>query len=73
MKISYIGTYPPRECGIATFTMDLYNSMVNNNEPGEDSSEGFIVAMNDHGLTYDYPEEVKVSGCFISDLRKNSS
>jgi glycosyltransferase involved in cell wall biosynthesis len=57
MKISYIGTYPPRECGIATFTMDLYNSMVN--KPGEESSEGFIVAMNDHGLTYDYPEEVK--------------
>jgi len=58
MKISYIGTYPPRECGIATFTMDLYNSMVKA-KPGEGSSEGFIVAMNDHGLTYDYPEEVK--------------
>jgi glycosyltransferase involved in cell wall biosynthesis len=59
MKIAYIGTYPPRECGIGTFTMNLYKSMVTNNETIKDPIEGFIVAINDHEQTYNYPEEVK--------------
>ncbi len=61
MKLAYIGTYPPRECGIGTFTKNLYNSMVMNNGTTGDSVDGFIVAMNDHELTYDYPEEVKLT------------
>ena len=61
MKLAFIGTYPPRECGIGTFTRNLYNSMVMNNETTRDSREGFIIAMNDHELTYDYPEEVKLT------------
>jgi glycosyltransferase involved in cell wall biosynthesis len=59
MKLAYIGTYPPRQCGIGTFTMNLYKSMVENNEIIRDSIEGFIVAMNDHDQIYNYPEEVK--------------
>ncbi|MDP8227285.1 MAG: glycosyl transferase, partial [Candidatus Celaenobacter polaris] len=61
IKIAHIGTYPPRECGIATFTMNLLNSMVKNNESEKVSIEGFVVAMNDHEQTYDYPEEVKLT------------
>jgi len=68
MIIVYIGTYPPRECGIGTFTMNLYKSMVTNSALSADSSlskedtiEGFIVAMNDHDQTYNYPEEVKLT------------
>jgi glycosyltransferase involved in cell wall biosynthesis len=61
MRLAYIGTYPPRECGIGTFTMNLYNSMVKNNITTKDPVEGFIVAINDHSQTYDYPEEVKLT------------
>lgn len=28
MKIAIIGTYPPRQCGVATFTQDLYHALL---------------------------------------------
>ncbi len=56
MKVAYIGTYPPRECGIGTFTQNLADAMLNNNK---DIEEIVVVAMNDHNESYDYPPEVK--------------
>ncbi len=61
MKITYIATYPPRECGIGTFTSNLFKSMLRQNQPDEQTNEGFVVALNDNELTYKYPEEVKVT------------
>ncbi len=61
MKITYIATYPPRECGIGTFTNNLFKSMLRQNQPHEQTNEGFVVALNDNELTYKYPEEVKVT------------
>jgi len=61
MKFAYIGTYPPRECGIGTFTRNLFNYMVKNNEIETSLNEGFVVAMNDYEQSYNYPEEVKLT------------
>ena len=57
MKLAFIGTYPPRECGIGIFTNNLFNSILSNSENRE--YEGFVVALSDNDLTYDYPKEVK--------------
>ncbi|MBW2544369.1 MAG: glycosyltransferase [Deltaproteobacteria bacterium] len=53
-KVACIGNYPPRECGIATFTRDLIDSVERTNE-----AEGHIIAMNDRGQSYSYPEKVR--------------
>ncbi|MEO6520494.1 MAG: glycosyltransferase [Mucilaginibacter sp.] len=62
MRIAYISTYPPRECGIATFNQNLVRA-VNANFTGDDAVTqcGFVVAMNDSEKLkdYEYPEEVK--------------
>ncbi len=54
MKIAYIGTYPPRQCGIGTFTNNLYESMIIDNR-----FLGYIVAINDFEKEYTYPDEVE--------------
>ena len=62
MKIAYISTYPPRECGIATFNNNLMHA-VSANFPNRKSllEGGFVVALNDSENIheYEYPEEVK--------------
>ncbi|MFC2087551.1 glycosyltransferase family 4 protein [Bacteroidota bacterium] len=61
MKIAFIGTYPPRECGIGTFTNNLFNSVVINKKKTGNLYEGFIVALNDFNNIYEYPVEVKLT------------
>ncbi len=56
MKLAYIGSYPPRECGIGTFTENLVQSI---NE-STDTSEGIVIALSDHDEVYAYPKEVKL-------------
>jgi hypothetical protein len=45
MKIAYISTYSPRECGIATFNYNLIRAIEANRKSS--SVTGFVVAMND--------------------------
>jgi glycosyltransferase involved in cell wall biosynthesis len=62
MKIAYISTYPPRECGIATFNQNLMRAIsANFPERKSLSQSGFVVAVNDSEdlQEYEYPEEVK--------------
>src|SRR6201747_2669766 len=62
MKIAYISTYPPRECGIATFNQNLMRA-INANYPERKRlmDGGYVVALNDSESLqeYEYPEEVK--------------
>jgi glycosyltransferase involved in cell wall biosynthesis len=62
MKIAYISTYPPRECGLATFNQNLMRA-INANFPERKSlaDGGFVVALNDSEdqHAYEYPDEVK--------------
>lgn len=55
MKIAYIASYFPRECGIATFTENLIKAVSHDTENAPEVS---VIAMNDEGQTYDYPAEV---------------
>ena len=59
MKIAYISSYPPRECGIATFNHNLLRAIGSNKKAV--SEESFVVAMNDSDSLdeYEYPKEVK--------------
>lgn len=58
MKFAFIGTYPPRECGIGTFTRNLFSSMHNVSGSKGEKDESFVVAMNDIDSGYSFPEEV---------------
>lgn len=59
MKIACIGNYPPRECGIATFTKDFIGALMSSDDWGRDKGdEAYVIAMNDQGRTYDYPSLV---------------
>jgi glycosyltransferase involved in cell wall biosynthesis len=56
-KIALIGNNPPRLCGIATFTHDLRNGLLDA-FPDLDID---VYAMNDRGARYDYPQDVVCS------------
>jgi glycosyltransferase involved in cell wall biosynthesis len=59
MKIAYISTYPPRECGIATFNHNLLTAIALETEIV--SKDSFVVAMTDSDSMnqYEFPEGVK--------------
>jgi glycosyltransferase involved in cell wall biosynthesis len=59
MKLAYISTYPPRECGLATFNRSLINA-ININLIDRGPSQATVIALNeDNADQYDYPDEVK--------------
>ena len=54
--ITYLSSYPPRECGIATYTRDLVDSIDSLNV----LSAPIICAINDKGSYYNYSPQVKL-------------
>lgn len=55
-EILFITSYPPRECGIATYSQDLIKAI---NNKFSHSLTIKVCALESSGTTYDYPEEVK--------------
>jgi len=55
LPIAFVGTYPPRRCGIATFTHDLLEATVSASE----RVSPMILAVTDSGGQYEYPGDVK--------------
>ncbi|MFW9865668.1 MAG: glycosyltransferase [Candidatus Thorarchaeota archaeon] len=64
--IVYLGTYPPRQCGIATFTKDLTTAIDKKFLP---SLKSKIIAMNDPNRNYNYSDDVIYS---INELDQRS-
>jgi glycosyltransferase involved in cell wall biosynthesis len=53
--IAILGNHAPRQCGIATFTTDLSDSIA----AGFPDLGCFVLAMNDGGHRYEYPSRVR--------------
>ena len=63
MKVAYLSTYLPRECGIATFNSNVVQAILTNLQQQGQSRQasGFGVALNDSDAPdeYEYPEDVR--------------
>jgi len=53
-SVALLGSYTPRQCGIATFTKDLREALA-----GEIGDGASVIAMDDEVEAYDYPPEVR--------------
>ena len=53
-RVAVLGNFPPRRCGIATFTADLVAALAEDR-----NASVFAIAMNDTAEGYDYPAQVR--------------
>lgn len=55
-RIAFLGDFPPRLCGIATFTKDLCDAVAT----AAPAAECFVAAVNDRAEGYAYPARVRL-------------
>jgi glycosyltransferase involved in cell wall biosynthesis len=65
LRIAVVGSYLPRQCGIATFTTDLCDAIAAENA----ASDLMVVAVNDAQSSYAYPMRVRFA---ITDGKPSS-
>ncbi len=54
-KICFLGNFPPKECGIATFTRDLVSAM---NKRFNPELKSRVIALNEDACMYNYDQRV---------------
>jgi glycosyltransferase involved in cell wall biosynthesis len=54
-RVAYLSTYPPRECGIATFTKDLLDAV----DERDELKPSVVIALNEKETIYNYDKRVK--------------
>ncbi len=55
-RITFLGDYVPRRCGIATFTHSLFEAVA----AGHPDAECTVAAVSDRPESYDYPPQVRI-------------
>ena len=58
MKIAFLGNYPPKACGIGTFTNSLARAVLSNLKASTIGDYAEIVVMEDPSDAHAYPQEV---------------
>ena len=53
-RVAFVGTFPPRRCGIAAFTSDLLEAL-------EPQACSWAVALDDHPGQHEYPRSVRAA------------
>ena len=54
-KICFLSNFPPKECGIATFTQDLITSL---NKKFNPKVKSRVIALNEESSLYNYDSRV---------------
>lgn len=58
MRIAFLGNYPPKACGIGTFTNSLVRAIQTSKNTDRISEFAEVIAMEDPREAHDYPAEV---------------
>src|ERR1044071_6297075 len=71
MRIAYISTFPPRQCGIATFNENLSQSIQKNLKAKQLFEGDFAIALNDSDDKNDYEYNSKVKYVIRQENRED--